>query len=77
MPDIDFIRREIEYVRVQVARHRKEILQLQRVGIPTAPAEALLERMLAKIDELCVQRDRLRKDEPSPLKGKALGGRRW
>lgn len=46
--------------RVQVGRQRKEILQLQRAGIPTTSAEALLQRMLAKIDALCADRDRMK-----------------
>ena len=46
-------------------------------GIPTASAEALLDRMLNKIDGHCAERDRLKKEQPSPFKGKALGGRRW
>jgi len=60
-------------MRTQVHRQRGEIRQLQRVGIPTASAEALLERMLDKIDELCAERDRLKKDQPGPTKGKVLG----
>ena len=47
MPDLNFTRAEIERMRVQIGRQRKEILQLQKAGIPTASAEALLERMLA------------------------------
>lgn len=77
MPDIDYIRGEIERMRTQVGRQRKEILQLQRAGIPTTSAEALLERMLAKIDTLCADRDRLKAIQPGPTKGKVLGGRRW
>ena len=42
MPSLEFIRVEIEHMRVQVGRQRKEILQLQRAGITTAPAELLL-----------------------------------
>jgi hypothetical protein len=76
MPDIEFVRSEIERMRGQVSRQRKEILQLQRAGIATVSAEALLERMQAKIDELCVQRDDLKKGQPGPTKGKVLGGRR-
>jgi hypothetical protein len=74
---LEFVRSEIERMRVQVLRQRGEIRQLQRAGIPTAPAEALLERMLNKIDDLCGERDRLKKEQPSPMKGKVLGGRRW
>ena len=59
----------------QVTRQRKEILQLQRAGISTASAEALLERMQATINGLCMERDRLRKEEPRERR--VLGGRRW
>jgi len=76
MPDIDFIRNEIEHMRLQVGRQGKEMLQLQRAGIPTASAEALLQRMLDKIDGLCVERDRLKKELPA-LKRQVLGGRKW
>ena len=48
---LDHVRAEIEHMRVQVGRQRKEILQLQRAGIGTASAELLLQRMLAKIDD--------------------------
>ena len=34
-------------------------------------------RMLAKIDDLCAERDRLKKEEGSPTKGRVLGGRSW
>src|SRR5690349_10979573 len=44
MPDIEFIRSEIERMRYQVQRQRGEIRQLQRAGIPCASAEALLDR---------------------------------
>jgi hypothetical protein len=75
MPDIDFIRGEIERMRVQVGRQRKEILSLQRAGISTASAEALLERMLTKIDTLCEERDKLR--ALGPRERRVLGGRKW
>ena len=60
MPDINFIRSEIEYTRRQVQRLRGEIRQLQHSGISSTSAEVLLERMLSKIDDLCTERDRLR-----------------
>jgi hypothetical protein len=53
---LDHVRSEIEHMRVQVGRQRKEILQLQRAGVGTASAELLLQRMLAKIDDLCAER---------------------
>jgi hypothetical protein len=78
MPDIEQIRGEIERMRTQVHRQRGEIKQLQRAGISTASADALLDRMLDKIDALCAERDRLKKEErPIASRGKALGGRCW
>jgi hypothetical protein len=59
---IDGIRNEIGHMR-QISRQQKEILQLQRAGIPTTSAEALLERMQAKVDGLVEQRDRLKGEE--------------
>lgn len=72
---LETIRGEIERMRGQVGRQRKEILLLQRAGISTASAEALLQRMLDRIDGLCVERDRLKKQLPA--KAKVLGGRKW
>jgi hypothetical protein len=74
---IEHVRAEIDRMRVQVGRQRKDILQLHRAGISTTSAELLLQRMLAKVDELCAERDRLRKEQGGPVKGKALGGRNW
>jgi len=73
MPDLTFIRAEIERMRVQVFRQRKEILALQKAGINSLPAEALLARMLANIDNMCAERDRLKREQPT--NGKVLGGR--
>ena len=67
MPDLSYLRAEIERMRSQVSRQRGEIRQLQRAGISTASADALLERMLNKIDEMCAERDRL-KNEQGPAK---------
>ena len=77
MPDIDFIRADIEHRRRQVQRLRGEIRQLQYSGISSASTEALLDRMLNKIDELCAERDRLKKEQPGHSKGKVFGGRHW
>lgn len=77
MPDIEFIRGEIQRMRTQVNRQRSEIRQLQKASIPTASADLLLQRMLDKIDTLCAQRDKLKDELPKPVKGKVLGGRRW
>jgi hypothetical protein len=56
---LDHIRSEIDYMRRQILRQRGDIRALQRAGIPTKSAEELLERMLAKVDGLCIERDRL------------------
>src|ERR1700756_2152685 len=69
--------KRIERMRYQVQRQRREIRQLQRAGIPSTSAEALLDRMLKKIDNLCAERDRLKKEQPGHNKGKVVGGRRW
>jgi hypothetical protein len=57
--DLSTIRSEIENRRRQIFRQRKEIQALQRAGISTTSAEELLGRMLAKVDELCAERDRM------------------
>jgi hypothetical protein len=56
---LDHVRLEIEHMRLQVRRQRKDILRLQRAGIDATSAEALLARMLEKVDGLCGERDRL------------------
>jgi hypothetical protein len=53
------IRAEIERMRRQIGRQRREILALQRGGISTKSAEELLARMQTKVDGLCAERDRL------------------
>jgi len=58
MPDPHFLQSEIEHMRRQVGRQRRQIRDLLRAGIPAKPAEELLERMLAKVEGLCAERDR-------------------
>ena len=78
MPDLSYVRAEIERMRARVKLQRKEILQLQRAGISTVPAEALLARMHAKIDGLCAEREQLKAGRPSkPKPPRVLGGRSW
>ena len=74
---LDHVRSEIEHMRVQVGRQRREILQLQRAGISTASAELLLARMHIKIDGLCAERERLKMEQGASTKGRVLGGRSW
>jgi hypothetical protein len=59
MPSIEFIRGEIERMRNRVNRQRRETMQLKQAGIPNASAEALLDGMRNKVDDLCAERDRL------------------
>ena len=71
--ELPAVRAEIEHMRRRVLRQRREIQDLQKAGIPTKSAEELLERMLAKVDGLCAERDRqvgeLRKKYPGTNKG--------
>lgn len=67
MPDLNFIRAEIELMRRQIVRHRKEIQDLQRAGIATKSADELLVRMQAKVDGLCEERDRLVGDQSKSI----------
>jgi hypothetical protein len=55
---LEALRNEIEHMRRQILRQRREIRDLQRAGIPTKSAEELLGRMQAIVDELCTERDR-------------------
>jgi hypothetical protein len=57
--NLEHIRAEIERMRQQISRQRKDIRSLQREGISTVPAEALLARMQATVDNLCAERDKL------------------
>jgi hypothetical protein len=57
--NLELIRVEIERMRQQISRQRKDIQSLQRAGISTLPAEALLARMQATVDNLCAERDKL------------------
>jgi hypothetical protein len=60
---IDAIRAEIEHMRVQIKRQQKDMKSLQKAGIGTASAVALLERMFAKVDGLIGERNRLAADK--------------
>ena len=66
MPGIDVIRNRVN-------RQRAEITQVRQAGISTTSAEELLGRMLNKIDDLCAERERLKKEQPA----KVPGARHW
>ena len=56
--NLEHIRAQIERMRQQISRQRKDIQSLHRAGISTLPAEALLARMQATVDNLCAERDK-------------------
>jgi hypothetical protein len=56
MPNLSYIRTEIERMRFQVSRQRKEMPQLQRSGY-LRPPELLLVRMHAKVEQLRSDRE--------------------
>ncbi|MBB4377298.1 hypothetical protein [Bradyrhizobium sp. SBR1B] len=58
---LDWVRNEIERMRGQLRAQEREIRMLQRAGVATASAELLLTRMRARVEDLCGQRDALRK----------------
>jgi hypothetical protein len=62
MRDLNLVRADIDRMRLQVGRQRREIVQLQRAGAATVVAEALLHRMLERLDELRKQRERLKRE---------------
>ena len=66
MPGIDVIRNRVN-------RQRAEITQVRQAGISTTSAEELLGRMLNKIDDLCAERERLKRKQPA----KVPGARHW
>ena len=71
--DLAHLRADIEQSRRQIERQRREIRGLQRAGIPTKSAEELLARMLAKVDDLCAQRDKLVGEERRKYPGTNKG----
>jgi hypothetical protein len=77
MPDIDAIRAEIERGRKLVDRQRRDIFTLKQAGRPTADAELVLSRQVARLDDLVGERNRLKAAEAPPARRRVLGGRSW
>jgi G:T-mismatch repair DNA endonuclease (very short patch repair protein) len=77
MADLPFVRAEIERARKNVARLRRDIAALQKVGHSTKVAETDLRLVLDRVDALIGERNRLKATRPSPMQGKVLGGRSW
>jgi hypothetical protein len=61
-------------MRRQIFRQRREIRDLQRAGISTKTAEELLERMLAKVDGMCAERQRREQSVKYPGTDKPIRG---
>jgi len=76
MADLQYLRGEIEHMRRQLHRQRRDTKDLQHAGIPSRSAEELLERMLAKVDSLCAERNRQFKEQGIKYPGtnKAIKG---
>jgi len=76
--NLEHIRAEIERMRHQISRQGKDIQSLQRAGIKTLPAEALLARMQATVDNLCAERDKCVGEQRMKYPGtsKVIKGRR-
>jgi hypothetical protein len=64
-PKLDWVRNEITRMRRQIRAQEREIRMLQRAGVASASAELLLSRMRARVDDLCQERENLRKVPPS------------
>lgn len=71
--NLDHIKAEIARMRVQIKRQQRDILDLQRAGIGTASAVALLERMFAKVDDIIGERNRLNGETLTQRKRYASG----
>jgi hypothetical protein len=61
--ELTYVRGDIEHMRRQIQRQRREITDLERGGHSTKSANELLERMLATTDSLCTERDRQLKEQ--------------
>ena len=57
---LDFIRKDLEYRLKQIGRQKRDIVQLDQLGLDTTAAEELLARMTAKVGELRAERDQLK-----------------
>jgi hypothetical protein len=73
---LDQLRHEIDRMRVQIGRQRKDIRSLQQADIPATSAEELLARMLATVDRLPTERHVMIREERVKYPGtvKAIKG---
>ena len=75
MRDLALVRLEIDRMRFQISRQRRELLQLQRAGIGTSGAEALLQRMQDALGPLREHRELLKVEEAKRLPRKQRSAR--
>lgn len=66
-------RTEIEIVKRQIDRQRRDIASLKRARIPSESAERLLDRMIARATALRRERDDIKKSAPSVNRGRGVG----
>ena len=74
-PTLETMRAEIELVRRQIDRQRRDIASLKRAQIPSEPAERLLDRMMTRATTLRRARDDIKKSVPSAHRGRGVGTR--
>lgn len=77
MPDIEYIRAEIERMRIQVHRRRGEDQAASKSWYSNRFSRSFAKLDVNNIDGLCAERYRLKRQQPGPTKGKVLGGRGW
>ncbi|WP_024508396.1 hypothetical protein [Bradyrhizobium sp. ARR65] len=65
---LHWVQNEIAQLRRAICAQEREIATLQRAGVSTASAELLLARLRAKVDDLCRERDALRRSAPAASK---------
>jgi len=75
MRDLSFIRSEIDRLRLQVGRQRREIVQLKRAGIDPEAGEAMLQRMLTALERLREQRELLKREQAGSVGRRRRGAR--
>jgi hypothetical protein len=75
MRDLGWVRVEIDRMRFQISRQHRELVQLQRAGIGTSAAEALLQRMQETLRRLREQRELLKVEEAKRLPRKQRSAR--
>jgi Mg2+ and Co2+ transporter CorA len=74
LDQISELEKKLHTKRIQVGQQHDVIRELQGAGISTNSAEMLLDRMIDRIDKLCAELERLKKNRPSRTKTDPLPG---